>query len=447
MLLLLVPFFLLQVLLILVFWFGHWQPLTNRLTSAVVNELDLLVTAFEGQQFNLVVQDGDAGSADLFVNLSALQNLGIRAASVRGAVDMGLDRPLRRSTLDRQLRRRLQALFPQRQIAIDIVSRPNVALIFIEQQMQDDQGARHYFFTVARARLFSDVGLNFLYLMLVLGSLIVVPSLVFLRNQVRPIRRLARDAIAFGRGETITESRIRGAREVQQAASAFHDMRLRIRRAVEQRTNMLSGVSHDLRTPLTRLKLQLALMDAGDDKAAMEADLLEMENMLEGYLDYARTNVAEDAHLLILSDLVRNAAEPQKWPGLSIQLEHLDDAAIRGRPIALLRLLNNLLANAQRHATTVWIGIERNSKHLILSLWDDGPGIAEADRERVLQPFQRLDEGRNLDEAGVGLGLTVCQDIARDHGGRLSLGNSPHATTHKDGETQAGLMVQLILPL
>ena len=186
-LLLLAPFFLLQILLIAVFWFGHRQPLTNRLTGAVVNELDLLITAFENQQFNLVVRESDAGSEDLFVNLGALQNLGIRAASVRGPVDLSLDRPVPLSTLDRQLRRRLNALFPGRDIAIDTRSRSNVALIFVDQEVADGQEERHYFFTIARGRLFSETGLNFLYLILVLGILILLPSLIFLRNQVRPI--------------------------------------------------------------------------------------------------------------------------------------------------------------------------------------------------------------------------------------------------------------------
>ena len=230
---------------------------------------------------------------------------------------------------------------------------------------------------------------------------------------------------------------MRGAREVRQAALAFRDMRLRIRLAVEQRTNMLSGVSHDLRTPLTRLKLQLALMESSADKQDMEADVAEMEAMLDSYLDYARNNVAEEDHLIILSELVQNAAEPQKWPGLQIHFLEMNDVAIKGRRIALLRLVNNVLSNAQRHAKTIWIGLERTSHQVKLTFHDDGPGIAAEDRERVLQPFQRLDEGRNLDEAGVGLGLTVCQDIARNHGGHLDLGVGPHG----------GLMVQLILPL
>ena len=434
MLLLLVPFFLLQLLLMLFFWFGHWQPLTSRLTAAVIYELDLLISAFETQQLSAPQAEG---TEDLFVNLDALQNLGIRAASVAGPIDMSLDQPLARSTLDRQLRHRLAILFPARQVAIDTITRPDATLIFVEQQVNEGQGQRHYFFSIARARLFSEAGLNFLYLMLILGALIVLPSLIFLRNQVRPIRRLARDAAAFGRGEMPEDGPLRGAREVRQAILAFRDMRGRIRRAVEQRTNMLSGVSHDLRTPLTRLKLQLALMDDGPDKQGFEADLTEMEAMLEGYLDYARANMAEDDHLIILADLVRQAAAAQKWPKLTIHFVEMDEVAIKGRKIALLRLVNNLLANAQRHAQSVWIALTRSQTRVTLSIYDDGPGIAEEDRARVLQPFQRLDEGRNLDEAGIGLGLTVCQDIARGHGGRLVLSHSLHG----------GLLVQLILPI
>ena len=436
-LLLLLPFFLLQLLVILIFWFGHWQPLTSRLTAAVTNELDLLVTAFESQQFDLPFEALENRPEDLFVNLDALENLGIRAVSVRGPVNMALDQPLAFSTLDRQLRRRLTHLYPTRTFAVDIATRPNVALIFVAQGVDDGGGPRHYFFTVTRDRLFSEAGPNFLYLILILGALILLPSVLFLRNQVRPIRHLARDAAAFGRGESPEERPLRGAQEVRQAIAAFRDMRARIRRAVEQRTNMLAGVSHDLRTPLTRLKLQLALMEDGPDKDGLESDVAEMEAMLIGYLDYARGNVAEDDRLIILADLVRDVAAPHKWPGLKIQLAELNEVAIKGRKTALVRLINNLLANAQRHASAAWIGVERSKRTVILSVYDDGPGIEVEGRERALQPFQRLDEGRNMDDAGIGLGLTVCQDIARHHGGRLTLGDSAHG----------GLLVQMILPI
>ena len=434
-LLLLIPFVTLQIVLILFFWFGHWQPLTERLTRAVSDELDLLIAGYESRELS-----GDpfdiSEDADLFVNLNALSNLGIRAASIRGPVDPSLDRPRLSSTLDRQLRRNVQTLFPDRGFTIDSQFSVDQVLITIDQQVTNEAGPRHYRFLVSRDRLFSDTGLNFLYLIIFAGALILMPSYLFLRGLVRPIRNLAREAAAYGRGGDIEETPMRGATEVRQAVRAFRDMRARITRAVEQRTNMLSGVSHDLRTPLTRLKLQLALMEPGPDREGLEEDVAEMEAMLEGYLDYARGNVQEDDHLIILSDLVRQVAQPGKWPGLDIHFDDLATIAVKGRRLALLRLLNNLLSNAQRHADAVWIGIQATARSATIRIRDDGPGIDPEDFDRVLQPFQRLDEGRNLDEAGVGLGLTVCEDIARSHGGELSLRRSP----------QGGLEVRVKLP-
>lgn len=435
-LLIFAPFVTLQIVLILFFWFGHWLPLTERLTQAVGDELDLLIAGFESGQLAGDPSDGVTEAEDLFVNLDALSNLGIRAASIPGPVDPDLDRPVLFSTLDRQLRRYLESLFPGRAFAVDIQFRSELVLITIDQETGEGEAARHYRFLVDRGRLFSETGTNFLLLIVIAGFLIFVPSYLFLRGQVRPIRNLAREAAAYGRGTLVQDIPVRGATEVRQATRAFRDMRARITRAVEQRTNMLSGVSHDLRTPLTRLKLQLALMEPGPDRDGLEEDVTEMEAMLEGYLDYARGNVAEDDHLIILADLVQQAAQPAKWPNLKIHIGSLDPIAVKGRRTGLLRLLNNLLSNAQRHADEAWISIQGGPRHAKIIVQDDGPGIPEEDLDRVLQPFQRLDEGRNLDEAGVGLGLTVCQDIARSHGGDLRLKQAP----------QGGLEVTLSLP-
>lgn len=434
-LLLLLPFLTFQLILCFLFWFGYWQPHTDRLTFAVTNELNLLVSGYETRQLSGTASSSD-DQADLFVNLSALTNLKIRATSIRGAVDWSLDRPLPQSTLDRQLRRYLAVLFPGRSVTVDSQFRSDQVLITVDQQVAQGQDPRHYRFLINRARLFSEAGAIFLFLTIFIGFLILVPSYLFVRGQVRPIRNLVREAQAYGRGAPISEEPVRGAQEIRHATQAFRDMRARITRAVEQRTNMLSGVSHDLRTPLTRLKLQLALMEPGPDRDGLAADAAEMEAMLEGYLDYARGNVQEDDHLIILADLIQQVAEPAKWPGLAIHFGTWDQIAVKGRKTALIRLFNNLLSNAQRHADAVWISIEGNARRVKISLQDDGPGINPEDYDRVLQPFQRLDEGRNLDEAGVGLGLTVCEDIVKNHGGRLKLGPS----------AEGGLRITVFLP-
>ncbi|MGB0784892.1 MAG: ATP-binding protein [Alphaproteobacteria bacterium] len=434
-LLLLIPFMGLQLVLILAFWFGHWQPHTDRLTKAVVNELALLIDGYETQTLSGEPADGDERT-ELFVNLNALSDLGIRAASIPGQVDLVLDRQRVTSTLDRQLRRRLAALYPTRAFTVDSSFGGTQVLVTISQETAGLM-PRHYRFLVDRGRLFSDAGLNFLLFILISGVIFLLPSYQFLRGQVRPIRNLAREAAAYGRGVAADqETRAQGAIEVRQAIQAFRDMRARITLAVDQRTNMLSGVSHDLRTPLTRLKLQLALMDPGPEREGLEGDVLEMEAMLEGYLDYAKGTAPEEDHLIILADLVQQAAEPSKWPDLKVNLKPLSPIALKGRKTALTRLVSNLLSNAQRHANNVWLEVHGTARSATLIVSDDGPGIEPADFERVLQPFQRLDEGRNLDAAGVGLGLSVCVDIARSHGGALTLGHSTHG----------GLEVKVKLP-
>ncbi len=433
-LLVLIPFMGLQLALILAFWFGHWQPLTERLSRAVINELALLIDGYETQSLQNETRT-TVEPTELFVDFNALSDLGIRAASIPGEVDEALDQQRAISTLDRQLRRRLRDLYPTRAFTVDSRYRDQNVLITISQNTAEPL-PRHYRFLIDRGRLFSEAGLNFLLFILIAGVVFLLPSHLFLRGQVRPIRNLAREAAAYGRGAPVTSQDPRGAIEVRQAIQAFRDMRARITRALDHRTNMLSGVSHDLRTPLTRLKLQLALIDQNQERDEMEKDVLEMEAMLNGYLDYAKGAVAEQERLIILADLVKQAAETSKWPNIDITFEALSPIALKGRETALIRLISNLIANAERHANRLWIEVRGTARNATLILSDNGPGIDPLDYDRVLQPFQRLNEGRNLDDASVGLGLSICVDIARTHGGTLILGQAP----------QGGLQVRVTLP-
>ena len=433
-LLLLVPFMGLQLVLILAFWFGHWQPLTDRLSRAVVNELALLIDGYETRTLEDKNRYTDART-ELFVNLNALSDLGIRAASIQGQVDMALNEQRNISTLDRQLRRRLTQLYPTRVFTVDSHFRDQQVLITISQETAGET-TRHYRFLIDRRRLFSEAGLNFLLFILIAGVVFLLPSYLFLRGQVRPIRNLAREAAAYGRGAVVTDTGVHGAIEVRQATLAFRDMRARITRALDHRTNMLSGVSHDLRTPLTRIKLQLALMDPSDERNDLEQDVMEMEAMVNGYLEYAKGTVAEEEKLIILADLVQQVASPDKWPSVKIIFATLNPIALKARKLALSRLISNLISNAQRHAEHIWIEVHGTAHDATFLLSDDGPGIDPADYDRVLQPFQRLNEGRNLDEAGVGLGLSICVDIVRSHGGHLALDRAP----------QGGLQVRITFP-
>jgi two-component system, OmpR family, osmolarity sensor histidine kinase EnvZ len=260
-----------------------------------------------------------------------------------------------------------------------------------------------------------------------LGASVVLIGVatVFLRNQVRPIRKLAEVADAFGKGRDAGMLRPSGAREVRQATIAFHTMRERIRRAIDQRTEMLAGVSHDLRTPLTRMKLELALM--GDHPRARELaeDVEEMERMVSGYLAFARGQEGESAEKTDLAVLLADVAGDARRQGAEVTVAAPDQLDLEVRPQALKRCLANLVENARRYGGRIWIGATRRAGAVEITVDDDGPGIPKAMREEVFKPFRRLDESRNPDTGGVGLGLAIARDVARGHGGDIVLQDAP----------------------
>ncbi|WP_244515681.1 ATP-binding protein [Pacificibacter marinus] len=253
---------------------------------------------------------------------------------------------------------------------------------------------------------------------------------IFLRNQLRPIRRLARAAEAFGRGRN-EPYRLAGALEVRAAGAAFVDMRARIERHLEQRTLILSGVSHDLRTPLTRMKLSLSLLQVDpsldDDIAAMQEDLLEMERLLDEFLAFTRAD-ALDAPQTVDANVILSAAHTRAVrAGGQVELYACDlgETMMSARPDALARALDNLISNALRYGKRARLSLTVHERSVVFSVEDDGPGIVASDREKALQPFVRLDEARNQNRgSGVGLGLAIATDIARKHGGSLRLGDS-----------------------
>jgi len=216
-----------------------------------------------------------------------------------------------------------------------------------------------------------------------------------------------------------------GAREVRQAAQAFMDMKGRIQRYITQRTTLLASVSHDLRTPLTRLKLELALAEPSPRIEAMERDLGEMEHMIDEYLEFARGEGGEPAQLTALKPLIDQVADGARRAGAAVAVEAADDLAVEVRPNALKRALANLVDNAAAHGKRVEIGAERRPNAVEIHIDDDGPGIAAESREEAFIPFSRLDESRNQNVKGVGLGLAIARDVARSHGGDVVLADSP----------------------
>jgi len=251
-------------------------------------------------------------------------------------------------------------------------------------------------------------------------------AILFLRNQVRPIERLARAAENFGKGRPVPGFKPYGATEVRRAAQAFLTMRERIERHVSQRTEMLAGVSHDLKTPLTRMKLALAMMGSDKDVTGLRGDIAEMERMLDEYLAFARGEGGEESENTDLGELVRDtaAAAAKARPSRDVDVTGPEHLMLSVKRAALRRCLTNLVDNALKHGRKVNVTLSRDDRFAEIAVEDDGPGIPEARREEAFRAFHRLDEGRNLQSGGTGLGLAIARDIARAHGGDVVLDRS-----------------------
>jgi two-component system osmolarity sensor histidine kinase EnvZ len=268
--------------------------------------------------------------------------------------------------------------------------------------------------------------LIFLTWMIGTALVLLTIAIAFLRNQIKPIQQLSEAAESFGKGQPMpADFYPHGAEEVRKAGIAFIQMRERIERQIEQRTAMLSGVSHDLRTILTRFKLQLAIAGTKIDTVPLNQDITDMQNMLEGYLAFARGEGSEEQDVLDMQILFRKLEEEAKLRDRGFSSEMHGSSQIQVRPNAFTRLVSNLVGNAFRYAQSVHLTATHKDDWLIITVDDDGAGIPEDKREEVFKPFVRLDEARNQDAGGTGLGLAIARDIARNHGGDITLESSP----------------------
>jgi two-component system osmolarity sensor histidine kinase EnvZ len=268
-----------------------------------------------------------------------------------------------------------------------------------------------------------------IFILWMVGSslLLMGIAILFLRNQVRPIERLALAADSFGKGRAVPDFKPYGATEVRRAAQAFITMRERIERHVAQRTEMLAGVSHDIKTPLTRMKLTLAMMPDDADVTSMRGDIAEMEHMLDDYLAFARGEGGEESSLTDLSELLRDVASAAEraQPGARIAVAAPAHVPVSVKRAGLRRVFANLIDNALKHGAQVAVSLTQDERLVEIAVEDNGPGIPEPRREEAFRPFHRLDEGRNLQSGGSGLGLAIARDIARAHGGDIVLSESP----------------------
>ena len=403
------PMILLQSVVTLVFMERHWQQVTQRLSTATTRDLAAIVDMIE------------TTPGDDYSNV-------IRIAQERLSMKIDilppdpLPPPGRKpffSILDQILTAEITKQI-NRPFWIDAVGDSKV----LEVRIQLDGKVLRAF--IRRNQAYASNTHIFLVWMVGTSLVLLMIAIPFLRNQIKPITKLAEAAESFGKGRPMpADFRPRGAEEVRRAGLAFIQMRERIERQIEQRTAMLSGVSHDLRTILTRFKLQLALSGSKPDIEALDRDVDDMQSMLEGYLAFARGEAAEDPGRFDLAAYFETLAAEAELRKRTVTTSLAGDPTIHVRPKAFGRLLSNVVGNALRYARNVKVDAVHTRGSLTVIVDDDGPGIPAASREDVFKPFVRLDEARNLDDSGTGLGLSIARDIARSHGGDITLDDSP----------------------
>lgn len=407
-LIIVMPLVLLQVISATVFYERHWDNVARRLALVLAGDIGVVVDAFR--------ETDSPDSRERVLTIAAV-NMGLGLSFRDDAILPNVPREkmiagdelllnILSDTLARPFTFELTG--PQGDIAIHVQLSDGVLDVL-----------------APRKRLYTST--TYIFVMWMVGSSLVLfgVALIFMRNQVRPIRRLAAAADALGKGRDVPTFKLQGATEVRQAATAFNLMRDRLMRQIGQRTEMLAGVSHDLRTPLTRMKLQLAMLKDGPDVAELKADVAEMETMIEHYLAFARGEGPEEPKPTDLADLLAEAVSGAQRAGGTVELETEGELTLPLRAAAIKRCLANLIGNAMRYGTTVAVKAARKGDVVEVTVDDDGPGIPADRREEVFRPFRRLEESRNAETGGVGLGLTIARDVVHAHGGAILLEDSP----------------------
>ena len=408
---------LLQIIITIVFFDSLWIKANKGMTRSLVSEVKTLFEIYQSNQANKEeILDIYNKNFDFVVRVKENEIFPTKI-------------PERwYSPMDRSLRRELKSAFPY-SYWFDTTSYKETVYLKIKYK----NGFLQIFFpkdkiAPSSARIFA-LWITFP------GFLLIFIAIVFLKNQTRPIVNLAKAAEKFGKGEFIKEFRPSGAKEIRQAAYEFDKMRKRITIHLNQRSEMLSGISHDLRTPLTRLKLQLALIGQQDLAKKMADDVEEMERMLNEYLEFSRHQKNEETEVLDLNEIINEVLK--KYEGKNIDYNFDENVQINIRQNSFKRCLGNLIDNGLAYGKNVKIISKKTMSHLLIFVDDDGPGIPEKEYQNVMKPFYRIDKSRGQNKSGVGLGLSITNDIIRSHGGNIAFEKSP----------LNGLRVKLSLPL
>jgi two-component system, OmpR family, osmolarity sensor histidine kinase EnvZ len=404
------PMVLLQSVVAFVFMERHWSTVTQRLSAAVVQDVSALIEFYRymppddrQRRIRDIAQDRLNLVVD-FLPVTELPPPGPKPFF--SLLDQALSEEIRKQI--------------GRPFWIDTVGRSS--LVEIRVQLDNNTVLRVF---ARRNAAYASNSEIFLLWMVGTSLVLLTVAILFLRNQIKPILRLADAAESFGKGRDVPNFQPRGAREVRRAAQAFVEMKERVERTMEQRTTMLAGVSHDLRTILTRFKLEMALIGDSPEVDGMKKDIDEMARMLEAYMAFARGDSAEPSAPTDMAAFLEELKLDAERQGDKATVVFHGESVVTVRPAAFKRCLANLVSNAARYASSISISGHRDHRWLTVTIDDDGPGIPPGMREEVFKPFLRLDHARNQDEGGTGLGLAIARDIARSHGGDIILGDSP----------------------
>ena len=413
-----VPVIVLQLIITIVFFDSLWIKTNKGMTKALVNEINTFIEVYNDEKYD----------KNEITNLfSVYQDLNIELIENDTFEYQYSERWF--SPIDRTLRRELKSKFGNENFWFNTIIYKELIEIKIKYQ------SGYFKFLVPKDRVTSSSARIFALWITVPALIMVFISLIFLKNQTRPISKLAQVAEKFGKGEEIEEFKPSGATEIRQAGFEFDKMRKRINRHLKQRSEMLSGISHDLRTPLTRMKLQIAFIKDKEISSKLSEDINEMEKMLNEYLQFTSSSYLEKNENFNITELIKDIIKKYNNENISKSLS--SEIYINGRKNLIKRCINNLIDNSIKYGDKVYVELKKNNNNLFINIEDNGPGIPEKQFENVFKPFYKIDKGRAETKSSVGLGLSIASDIIRSHGGNIKLEKS----------SLNGLGVKIFLPV
>ena len=410
-----IPIIILQLTISIVFFDSLWIKTNKGMTRALIGEIKTFISAYEKEEYN---------KDSLIILFQEHLDFNVKFEPYKILPKEDLERWF--SPIDRNLRRELKSKISN--YWFDTTSYKNLIDLKIKY------GDGYFQFYIPKERVTSSSARLFAFWITLPAFLLITIAIIFLKNQTRPIINLARASEKFGRGEDIEEFRPSGALEIRQAGFEFEKMRKRIIRHLNQRSEMLSGISHDLRTPLTRIKLQLSFIKDKEISKKLSDDVGEMEKMLNEYLQFASSRSAETTETFDLSELLETTI--MKYEKKKITTDISKEVFLDGRKNLMQRCFSNLIDNAIKYSANVYISLRKLNNNILITIDDDGPGISENERANVFKPFYKIDKSRGDSKSSVGLGLSIASDTVKSHGGNIKLETSP----------TNGLRIKVILP-